>query len=83
MDIEETNEKNYSTNYFAIKQREYRAHDAIKYEIQKKMNAIYIKNRYNSEDPDIRKEFRQQRKENNRRYYLKKKAMLEAAKNSD
>ena len=80
MDIEK---KNYSTNYFAIKQREYMARDFIKYEIQKKMNTANLNKRYNSEDPEIRNTFRLQRKENNRRYYLKKKAMLEASKNSN
>jgi len=80
MEIEKTNEKVYSTNYFAIKQREYMANDPIKYEIHKKINAVYIKNRYNSENPEIREAFREQRKQNNRRYYLKKKAaMLQAA----
>ena len=74
-------EKVYSDNYFAIKQREYLANDPIKYEIHKKLNAVYIKNRYNSEDPEIRNVFREQRKQNNRRHYLKKKAaLLEAAK---
>ena len=81
MDIEKSNEKVYSNNYVAIKQREYRSNDPIKYEIHKKMNAVYIKNRFNSEDPEIRNAFREQRKQNNRKYYLKKKAaMLEAAK---
>jgi hypothetical protein len=83
MEIETSNKKVYSNNYFAIKQREYMANDPIKYEIQKKINAVYLKNRYNSEDPEIRNAFREQRKQNNRRYYLKKKAMLEAAKNSN
>jgi hypothetical protein len=84
MEIETSNKKVYSNNYFAIKQREYMANDPIKYEIQKKINAVYLKNRYNSEDPEIRNAFREQSKQNNRRYYLKKKAaMLEAAKNSN
>jgi ATP-dependent protease ClpP protease subunit len=54
MEIETSNKKVYSNNYFAIKQREYMANDPIKYEIQKKINAVYLKNRYNSEDPEIR-----------------------------
>jgi hypothetical protein len=83
MEIETSNKKVYSNNYFATKQREYMANDPIKYEIQKKINAVYIKNRYNSEDPEIRAIFREQRKQINKRYYLKKKAMLEAAKNSN
>jgi len=82
MESEKTNEKVYSNSYFATKQREYRANDPIMYEIHKKMNLSYLNNRYNSEDPEIRNAFRLQRKQNNRRYYLKKKAMLEAAKNS-
>jgi hypothetical protein len=81
MEIEESNKKVYSNNYFAIKQREYMANDPIKYAIHKKMNLSYLNNRYNSEDPEIRNAFREERKQNNRRYYLKKKAaMLEAAK---
>lgn len=83
MEIEKTNEKFYSTNYFATKQREYMANDPIKYAIHKKMNLVYLNNRYNSEDPEIRNAFREQRKQINRRCYLKKKAMLEAAKNSN
>jgi hypothetical protein len=81
MDIEESNKKVYSNNYFATKQREYRSNDHIMYQIHKKMNLSYLNNRYNSEDPEIRNAFREQRKQNNRKYYLKKKAaMLEAAK---
>jgi len=83
MEIEKTNEKTYSDNYFAVKQRQYMSNDPIKYAIHKKMNLVYLNNRYNSEDPEIRNAFREQRKQINRRCYLKKKAMLEAAKNSN
>ncbi len=80
MDIEKTNEKFFSNNYFATKQREY-MNDYFKYAIHKQNVANLTRTKYHSCDDNVREEFREQRKQINRRYYLKKKAaMLEAAK---
>ena len=80
MDIEESNKKVCSNNYFATKQREY-MNDYFKYAIHKQNVVKLNKYKYHCSDDDVKEPFREQRKQINRRYYLKKKAeMLEAAK---
>ena len=74
-----TETKIYSTKYNAVKAREYNE-DSFKYAILKMRNIAFIKNKYNSEDEDIRTEFRKQRAIINKKYYLKKKEEVAEAK---
>ena len=69
------NEYVYSTNYHAVKCREYRA-DPVKYAIIKKQIAENLHNRYHSEDDEIRNEFRRQRQVNNKKTYQNRKLRL-------
>jgi hypothetical protein len=68
-------EKEYSMKYHAVKAREYNE-DAFKYAILKMRNIAFIQNKYNSEDDDIKTEFRKQRAIINQKYYLNRKERL-------
>ena len=46
-------------------------------------NIAFIKNKYNSEDEDVRTEFRKQRAIINKKYYLKKKEQLAKGKTNN
>ena len=70
-----TEPKTYSTNYNAVKAREYNE-DSFKYAMLKMRNIAFIKNKYNSEDEDVRNEFRKKRAIINKKYYDKKKEAL-------
>jgi len=70
------NEYVYSTNYSTVKGREY-LNDPFKYAIARIKHSKYMYDRYNSEDTDIRDEFRRQRKVNNQKAYTNRKLRLE------
>jgi bisphosphoglycerate-dependent phosphoglycerate mutase len=65
----------YSTNYFAMKRREYNL-DPEKYAKHLQCISQCNNNRYHSEDIERREEFRNIRKINNQKYYLNRKARL-------
>jgi len=67
--------KEYSMKYHAVKAREYNE-DAFKYAILKMRNIAFIQNKYNSEDDDVKAEFRKQRAIINKKYYLNRKEKL-------
>jgi hypothetical protein len=70
-----TTKNEYSMNYHAVKAREYNE-DGFKYAIAKMRNIAFIKNKYNSEDEEVRNLFRAQRAIINKKYYLKRKEKL-------
>ena len=65
----------YSNTANAIYQRKYKE-DPFICAIFKIKNVVYMNKRYNSEDEDIKNEYRMQRKENNKRAYLIRKNRL-------
>ena len=70
----------YSNTASAIYQRKYKE-DPFICAIFKIKNVVYMNNRYNSEDEDIKNEYRKQRQENNKRAYLiRKNRLAEEAK---
>ena len=70
----------YSTKEMAIRQRLNNT-DPEKYKLYKQRIALNLHKRYHSEDPDVRAEFRNQRKVNNHRAYnIRKERLAEEAK---
>ena len=70
----------YSIKENAIRQR-LNNMDPEKYRLYKQRIAVNLHNRYHSEDPIIREEFRNQRKINNKRAYnIRKERLAEEAK---
>ena len=65
----------YSNTESAIYQRKYKE-DPFVCAIFKIKNVAYMNKRYNSEDENIKNEYRKQRQENNKRAYLIRKARL-------
>ena len=66
----------YSNTYGAIYQRKYKE-DPFKCAIYKIKNIAYLNNRYNSENEEVKDEFRKRRKEDNKKAYQIRKARLE------
>ena len=65
----------YSTNYHAVKHREYYK-DPVKCAIYNIRTSANLYKRYHSDDEEVRTKFREQRQENNKRAYQIRKARL-------
>ena len=65
----------YSKEQLTLKEKSLLT-DAEKYKLYLKRIALNLHNRYHSEDPVIKEEYRNQRKAYNKRAYLLKKARL-------